>query len=321
MEYGLRRYEASQRLLSFLFFIFCLVFAYSLAGDSVVSRPLSAQAPVFQPEGLKSFAFWTHMQWIRVEPFGKYMIYVVWVLVLFLAGRTCWLLIQHIGMFLVKRLLSVHVKKPVGRPKPGLMAPSPERLFPAELLMRKVSPLPLQLIFHPYQRLGMMLNHPQGSYSSEELSEKERRIVETDWQILWGSWTPFRWLVWCLPLLGLLEAAWLFYQQLQPAFQGLKELHDVLSRVLNGLLPLAQSIVIALAFGMVSGLLKRVENLYLSSVDALIYDQFLSCLPFQSSDTLILLETMQRHFQELQRMMRRLERLAGGERGPEGARD
>jgi len=233
-----------------------------------------------------------------------------------------WLVVQHVGKFLIKNILAANVKKAAGRPKPGLngLTSNPERLFPADLLLRKVSPLPLQLIFHPYQRLRMMLNHPQGSFSSEELSEKERRIVETDWQILWGSWTPFRWLLWCLPLLGMMEAAYLFYQQLQPAFQGKKELQDVLSQVLVGLLPLAQAIVITILFSLTSGLLKRLENLYLSNVDALFYDQFLSRLPFQSSDTLILLDAMQRHFQELQHMMKRLERSVGSERDSQGTK-
>jgi len=190
MEYGLRRYEATQRLLWFLFFLFCLCFAYPLSGGSVSSQTgLSTPSPAFQPEVMKNFSFWTQLQGIGVEPFGKFMIYVVWVAILFLAGRALWLIVQYVGKFLIKNILAANVKKAAGRPKPGLndLASNPERLFPAELLLRKVSPLPLQLIFHPYQRLRMMLNHPQGSFSSEELSEKERRIVETDWQILWSS--------------------------------------------------------------------------------------------------------------------------------------
>lgn len=319
MEYGLRRYEATQRLLWFLFFILCLFLAYPFFGGSG-SGGQSASHPLFQPDLMKSMAFWTQLQGIRIEPFGRFMVYVVRVAVLFLGGRILWLILQHVGKMLVQNMLSENVQKPAGRTRPGTGAANPERLFPAALLLSKVSSMPLQLIFHPYQRLRMMLNHPQGSYSSEELSEKERRIVETDWQILWSSWTPFRWLLWCLPLLGMAEAAWLFYQQLQPAVKDMKEIQDMLGRVLVGLLPLVQAIVIAIFFGLVSGLLKRLENLYLSNVDALFYDQFLSRLPFQSSDTILLLDAMQRHFQELQHMLRRMERAAASEKDTLGTK-
>jgi hypothetical protein len=321
MEYGLRRYEATQRLLWFLLFLFCLCFAYPLSGDGQSSQDFfSSQPHSFQPELMKNLSFWTDLQGIRVEPFGKFMIYVVWVIVLFLGSRALWLIIQHVGKILIKNILADNVTKTAIRSKTGVgsLASNPERLFPAEFLLRKVSPLPLQLVFHPYQRMRMMLNHPQGSFSSEELSEKERRIVETDWQILWGSWTPFRWLLWCLPLLGMMEAVWLFYQQLQPALQGQKDIQDVLGRVFIGALPLAQAVVLTIGFSLAAGLLKRMENLYLSNVDALFYDQFLSRLPFQSSDTIILLDAMQKQFQELHRMLKRVERCVGSERDTQG---
>lgn len=319
MEYGLRRYEATQRLLWFLFFLFCLWVAYVMS-DSQGS--LSTNPPHFQVEFLKSFSFWTQMQWVRLEPFGKFIIYLVRVFMLFLGVRTLWLILQHVGKYLLKYMLTSTLNHSTGRPKAGLdgMIPSPERLFPSDLLLQKVSFLPLQIFFHPYQRLRMLLNHPQGSYSSEELNEKERRIVETDWQILWSSWTPFRWLLWCLPLLGLMESSWLVYHQLQPALQAQKEIMDVVSRVLTCLLPLMQTVVITVFFSLMAGILKRLENHYLSNVDAMIYDQFLSRLPFQSSDTLILLETMQRHFQELQRTLRRLERSVESEKEPQATK-
>ena len=39
MEYGLRRYEAVQRLRWFLFFLVCLALAYSMAGSYDISPP------------------------------------------------------------------------------------------------------------------------------------------------------------------------------------------------------------------------------------------------------------------------------------------
>jgi hypothetical protein len=43
-------------------------------------------------------------------------------------------------------------------------------------------------------------------------------------------------------------------------------------------------------------------------VDDLLYEHFLSRLPFQSSDTVVLLEALKHHFLELQLLIRRLER-------------
>ena len=189
-----------------------------------------------------------------------------------------------------------------------------ERLYPTELLIREVARFPLRFLFHPYQRLRLLLANPQGALASEDLSEKERRIVEADWHVISGSWAPFGWLMWFLPLTALVQAFYLFSQQLQPAIAGQKELQDVFGFVIASLLPVIQVVAITIAFRISSALLKRFEEFYLSNVDALLYDQFLSRLPFQSSDTVILLEAMERHYQELQSAMRRVERSMGRER-------
>ena len=137
--------------------------------------------------------------------------------------------------------------------------------------------------------------------------EKERRIVETDWQILWNTWTPFRWILWVLPLLAMVQTSLLLYLQVEPILTGKKELQDILAPMFGSLVPLVQIITLALVLNLASGLTKRLESLYLSNLDPLFYDRFLSRLPFQSSDTVILLDAMQKHFQELHNILRRLE--------------
>ncbi len=318
MEYGLRRYEAMQRLLWFLFFLFSMAIAYPMARSYQSALPaLPVPAGSFQTEFLKSKAFWTQLHWIKSDSILSFLIiFLIYTAIVFLAGRLVWLLIQYVGKFFVKRMLVANIPQGHGRPRPTLegFSGSLERLFPAELLLKKASRFPLPILFHPFQRLRLMLIKPGGAISSEEMLEMERRIVETDWQVLWGSWTPFRWLLWVLPLLAILQTSWMFYVALQPALEGHMDLNELFGPVLHSFLPLAQIIGVAIILNLAAGLFKRIENLYLSGVDALLYDQFLSRLPFQSSDTLIILEAMQKHFMELQNIMRRMERSVGPEK-------
>jgi len=311
MEYGLRRYEATQRLLWFLFFFICLGVAYlaipspSLAPSKVVSMPHS-----FQPEVLKSFDFWFNLRWIRVEPLGKLMIYLVWVAFLFLGGRFIGLIVQYLGKYYVSSLLATNIGRPEQAPRrPGLSAlpPKSEVTLPVLILLKKTDNVLLQVLFHPLRRLRVLLNDPQKTCSGEGLAEKERRLAETDWEILWSSWTPFRWLVRLLPLVGVVQTVWLLHLHLQPAMFGQKDLQELSGLVFNALLPLIQVIFLTVVFTLASGLLKRLDSLYLSGVDALFYDRFLTKLPFQSSDTPILIEMLQNNFQEIHARLSRLE--------------
>jgi hypothetical protein len=52
----------------------------------------------------------------------------------------------------------------------------------------------------------------------------------------------------------------------------------------------------------------RLENLYLANLDALLYDRLLSTMPIRSSDTILILEALQKHFREVNQMIERLER-------------
>lgn len=333
MEYGLRRYEAAQRLLWLLVFLVSLGFAYLLKGSDAYQRSY----PVPTVSAVKSMSFWLDLQGIQVQPpapvvpktgtqetgdlqrsiqagpriLAGIMIYLILVTTVFLGLRSVWLAVQFVGKHLMQILLSANIKKPARRPGMPLesFARGSERFFPAEALAKQVNQFPLSLIFHPFKRLKLMLSHPQSAISAEELTEKERRIADTDWQILWQSWQPFNWVFWALPVLALIQSCSLFYLELLPILSGKREISEVSTPLLTGLIPLIQVVVIAAFLKIASALLKRIDEFYLSNVDALIYDQFLSRLPFQSGDTIILLQAMQKHFQEIQSSLKRIERL------------
>jgi len=315
MEYNLRRYEAMQRLVWFVFFLLCIGLAYPVASSYQADFKDLAVVASVKPEVLKSSAFWSQTYWLGINPLGGIILYVLWVTVLFLAGKFLWLLLQYVGKRLVKTTLSQVIKSPSGRPKPifDSVSNAPQKLFPAEPLVRRAGSVPLRILFHPFQRLRLMLSNHQNVLSAEELTEKERRIVDIDWQVFWSSWTPFRWLLWLLVGLAFVQTCSIFYMQLAPALTGQKEIEEVLGPLLASLLPVAQIIVVVIVFNLLSGLLKRIENLYLSDVDAIFYDQFVSRVPFQSSDTVVILEALQKHFKELQIILRRIESTAGSE--------
>src|SRR5208283_1410544 len=115
---------------------------------------------------------------------------------------------------------------------------------------------------HPFIRLRLILSSFQRYVSSEDLFEKERRIVEADWQILNGSWGPFRCLLWIVPILGLAQTALLLVAQFNAASPVLalipqketieaakpllglspqKEILDSVKPTMNLLLPLIQA--------------------------------------------------------------------------------
>lgn len=383
MEYGLRRFEATQRLLWFVLFFGCLVFAYLISTDPVplilqssqVSGSSSqtgsappggaASATSLLMERLKDFSFWLHLQGVYVEPepvrpvrkdlkldqsepYGppensvgstgmnvkprilvRLIMYFIRVVILYLLVRFVWLALQFVGKILLKEMLVSCANKPAAvidssseTPVPGL-----GQAFPTRLLTAKLEKMPLKFIFHPFQRLRLILMDPRGALSSEGLMEKERRIVDSDWQILWNSWAPFRWILWILPFLGLAQAMWLGYQHLVPLVTSVKDIQNGtipdsrdIQKILNSfvfiLIPLIQIVVAAVCFSLVSGLLRRLEDLYLANLDALLYDSFLSRLPFQSGDTVVLLQALQHYFQEMHVSFKRIEKALGRDVGP-----
>ncbi|NTU48148.1 MAG: hypothetical protein HGA84_03975 [Syntrophobacteraceae bacterium] len=357
MEYGLRRYEATQRLFWLLVFLVCLGFAYQYKGSEAYQRSY----PVPSMSTMKSSSFWSELRGIQVQlpnpeggkspaPGGSdlqrgiqsgprilaaIMIYLILVAFIFLVLKVLWLAVQFFGKYLVQVLLQDHLKRPGGNPGKHPVgihtvsadsgAKAPDRFVASESLAGQVRRFPLPLIFHPFKRLRLILASPQTHFSAKELTEKERRTVETDWQILHQSWLPFNWIIWTLPVLAVLQGFAILYMEVLPILAGKREFTDVSAPFLTGLIPLVQAVAVAVFLKISSTLLRRIEDLYLSNLDALIYEQFLSRLPFQSGDTLILLQAMQKHFQEMQGTLRRLERFIAsrssaetkGEEGPE----
>ncbi len=322
MEYGLRRYEATQRLLWFLFFLACLGIAY-LTAPMPPQAPLQASplSPSFQPEVLKSFSHWFDLRGLRVEPFGTAMIYLVWAGLLFLLGRLLGLIVQYAGKLYVRSLLGANLKRPdedrAASPQAGRAA-RPEANLPVLLLLKKTDNILLQIVFHPLRRLRVLLTNPQRSFSAEGLTEKERRLAEMDWEIFLGSWAPFRWLLRFLPVLAVIQTVLLLHPLLQSALSGQKDLQELFGFAFNAMLPLIQVIFLTVILSLASGLLKRIESFYLSGVDALFYDRFLTRLPFQSSDTPLLIEMLHKNFQELHTALRRLERAVTAGKDVEG---
>lgn len=310
MEYGVRRYEAVERLRWFLFFMLCIACAYPVAGSYTIAPHWVNPIPSLTPAKCSSLSLWLGFSWLQVEPLGSLMLYLLWIAILFILLRWIILLVHVAGKYLVKIILDRNIKR-----RPGVahfsMDQSPvnwNRLFPADLMLDEINRLPLQLVFHPFRRLRLMLNSPQGFPSVEELLEKERRASETDWEVISGSWGPLRWVLWTLPFLAFLQSGWLCYLQVKPAIAGQGDVQEVVIQALSSFLPIGQAITLVVGMSIAAGLVKRLESLYLSSVDSLLYDRLLSNLPFQSRDTMLLLESFQKNFTEIQSSIRRLER-------------
>ena len=86
-----------------------------------------------------------------------------------------------------------------------------------------------------------------------------------------------------------------------------KEILDTIKPTLNLLLPLIQAAGVAIFFQLALTLLRYFEELYLSNLDSFIYDRLLSRLPLRSNDTVLILETLQRQFRDLQASVKKLE--------------
>ncbi len=349
MEYGLRRYEAIQRLFWFVFFILCLVAANFSQGFTTTPKSN------LQIKDLKKLEFWLGLQGVQVLPaetttkgkldavdlgsaFGKTdakrsgtvdkkpsvssvpaesddthrelqllgsaFIFLVGAGMIFLELKLIWLLIQYAGRYLLQWNMS-GIGEP-GRVRPELVKANPELIFPRQELLRKIRRIPGYFLLHPFMRLRLMLSGNQ-NVASEQLVEKERRIVETDWQVLYSSWGLFRWLFWILPLLGLAQTSLLFLFQIKAASLSQKEILDTVQSMPSALLPVLQAAGVVIFFKAAMALFRRLEELYLSNLDALIYDKLLSRLPLQSNDTVIILETIHGQFKELHTAIKRLE--------------
>jgi hypothetical protein len=254
------------------------------------------------------------------------LLFIIRAGIIFLELRLLWLVVQYAGRYLLQLFMS---ETEDHRPRnPELVNGRQESLSASLLLADRIRRNPLSYVLHPFMRLRLMLSGFQKDGSSEELFEKERRAVEADWRILYGSWGPYRCLFWVLPILGLAQTALLLIAQFNVASSGFallpqkevleaakpmanftaqKEILDTIKPALNLLLPLIQAAGMAVFFQLAATLLWYFEELYLSNLDSFIYDRLLSKLPMRSKDTDLILETLQQQFRDLNAALRRIE--------------
>ncbi len=262
----------------------------------------------------------------NIELISHMLLFFIRAGIIFLELRLLWLLIQYAGRLLLQLFMS-EIKQP-GVLKREQARTGSDPLFPIQVLAARIRRNPMSFILHPFIRLRLMFSGSNNNLSSEELFEKERRVVEADWRILDGSWGPYRCLFWILPILGLAQTVMLLVAQFSAASSGLagvpprealesakpllnlsaqKEILDSIKPTFNLLLPLIQAAGMAVFFQLASSLLRNFEDLYLSSLDAFMYDQVLSKLPLRSNDTVLILEMLQQQFREVNAAIKRLE--------------
>jgi len=361
MSYGLRRYETLHRLWWFFFFFLCLFFArYSdrfthfppqsaelkdlgkidfwtgLQGIGIPSTsPQRSGANQNQPdrnarsqtgktaynEKGKQSADEFHES---AEVVSEALLFIIRAGIIFLELRILWLLIQYAGRFLLQLFLSESEEDGGFDPEPSVTRP--ETLFAAQSLAAKITRNPLSYVLHPFIRLRLMLSSFRKNVSSEELFEKERRVVDSDWRILNGSWAPYRLLFWIVPVLGVAQTLLLLISQLNAASAGIvlslqkdavdaakpmlgaqKEILDAVKPAFNLLLPMIQAAGAAIFFQVAATLLRHFEDLYLFNLDSFIFDRVLSRLPLRSNDTILILEAIHKQFRDLSAAFKRLE--------------
>ena len=354
MSYGLRRYETFHRLWWFVFFFLCLFLAWT--SDSFT--PVPRQSPVLKDLGKADF--WTGLEGIgmtspnpehssgkqdqpdkganpqtgkstspdkskqpsqpsagqddsrdNIKLVSGMLLFIIRAGIIFLELRLLWLVVQYAGRYLLQLFIS-------GNGDHGRLSPE----------FAGISRNPMSFFLHPFIRLRLLLSGFQKNGSAEELFEKERRVVEADRSILYGSWWPYRCLFWVLPILGLAQTALLLITQFNVTSSGFaylpqkevleaakpmadftvpKEILDTVKPALNLLLPLIQAAGMAIFFQLAATLLWYFEELYLSNLDSFIYDRVLSRLPMRSKDTALILETLQQQFQDVNTALRRIE--------------
>ncbi len=311
MEYGIRRYESSQRLWWFTFLLACLAAGFPASGLLRSALGASSLNISLKPqEVLQGMDFWLSTPWANQGLLGSVILYLVGVLGACLVLRILWLLFQVWGTFMVARALRKHV----GFEMPEKNANRLERFMenaskalPLRALARDAARLPWSLFSLAHKRLRLLVLEGQGTPSSDEMVHREQRLEGLDWHLVPSSWDAFRSISRFLPLLGFVQSAWVFYLWVQPVIDGTQDAASTAVMGIASLLALVQSVFVTLAFALASGFLSRLESLYLSRLDGLFYDQLLSRVPLHNADTLVILKTLTTHFQELQARLKRLE--------------
>jgi hypothetical protein len=309
MEHGLAQYEARERLLWFLFLLVCLLMALPAGWIHLAGVPRTPEAATTL-EAIKTYSFWSQRYWMHAGPLGKVLAYLAWVAILFVLLRFLWLVGQFAGKSVLLRDLREMVSSLKSRQAAKLWDSTPEvqkRSYAGYALMGSRLNHPLRFLLHAYRRAQYTLSAGAGMPFTDGLLERQQRLSDMDRQLFRGSWAAFRWILRLLPVLAALQSFWVIYSETQLFLGKQSELEDFVNAFWPAMLPLVQMAILAVVLGLVYAFLNRMEGLYLANLDASLYDQMLTELPIRSSDTLLLLESMQKHFRDLQVALKRLE--------------
>jgi hypothetical protein len=309
MDHGLSQYEARERLLWFLFLLLCALLALPAVWIHLAGVP---RTPVIATtsEALKTYGFWAQRHWIHVGPLGKVLAYLAWVAVLFIVARFLWLIVQFIGKGFLLRDLREMMSSLKNRQAAKLSDSTTDvqnKPYAGFALMVSRLNHPSRFLFHAFRRAQNTLSSTAAMPFTDGLLERQQRLSDMDRQIFKSSWSAFRWILRLLPILAALQSFWLIYSETQLFLGKQSELEQFANAFWPAMLPLVQLTVLAVFLGLASAFMSRVERLYLANLDASLYDQMLSELPIRSSDTLLILQSLQKHFRELQVALKRLE--------------
>jgi hypothetical protein len=309
MDHGLSQYEARERLLWFLFLLLCALLALPAVWLHLAGVP---RTPVIATtsEALKTYGFWAQRHWMHVGPLGKVLAYLAWVAILFILTRFLWLIAQFIGKSSLLRdlreMMSSLKSRQTAKPWDSTTDAQKKPYAGFALMVSRLNH-PLRFLLHAFRRAQYTLSSTPGIPFTDGLLERQQRLSDMDRQIFKSSWTAFRWILRLLPILAALQSFWLIYSETQLFLGKESELEQFANAFWPAMLPLVQLTALAVFLGLAYAFLNRLEGLYLANLDASLYDQMLSELPIRSSDTLLILNSLQKHFRELQVTLKRLE--------------
>ena len=309
MDHGLTQYEARERFLWFLFLLVCLLMALPAVWLHLAGVP---RTPVIATtsEALKSYAYWSQQHWMHVGPLGKLLAYLAWVAILFILTRFLWLIAQFIGkgslLRSLREMMSSLKSRQTAKPWDSTTDAQKKPYAGFALMVSRLNH-PSRFLLHAFRRAQYTLSSTPGIPFTDGLLERQQRLSDMDRQIFKSSWTAFRWILRLLPILAALQSFWLIYSETQLFLGKESELEQFANAFWPAMLPLVQLTALAVFLGLAYAFLNRLEGLYLANLDASLYDQMLSELPIRSSDTLLILNSLQKHFRELQVTLKRLE--------------
>jgi hypothetical protein len=309
MDHGLSQYEARERLLWLVFLLLCLLMALPALWIHLAGVP---RTPVIATtsEALKSYGFWSQRHWMHVGPLGKVLAYLAWVAILFILARILWLIAQFIGksslLSSLREMMSVMKSRRAAKPSDSMTDVQNKPYAGFALMVNRLNH-PMRFLLHAYRRAQNTLSSTAGMPFTDGLLERQQRLSDMDRHLFKSSWTAFRWILRLLPALAALQSFWLLYSETQLFLGKQSELEQFANAFWPAMLPLVQLTILAVFLGLACAFLNRVESLYLANLDASMYDQMLSELPIRSSDTLLILQSLQKHFRELQVALKRLE--------------